>query len=144
MSKPKSGWYDKNNPIAKVLIKEVKEKYGENKIKEKDVVDIMKLSDGRIVWLENGEHTNRGLAHIATEHLLEFKQKGINKTILPTLILDVAANGTVIGYQGKDRPIYEYNYCGKTYYVAISISDEGFIVGANPRSKIKEKERNRK
>lgn len=144
MSKPNSGWFPKNHPKANELIEEVKEKYGKKIVTNEDVIGIMKDKNGKIIWLENGEHTKRGLAHIIDQHLAQFEQNGISKELLLTFILDVAAYGTIVGYQGKDRPIYEYNYCGKTYYVAITISSNGFIVSANPRPYVKEKERKRK
>lgn len=44
--------------------------------------------------------------------------------------------GKVVGYQGRGtgRPIYEFVYNGTTQRGGITISDNGFIVGANPVS----------
>ena len=42
-------------------------------------------------------------------------------------------DGKVVGTQ-RTRPIYEVMYEGKLQRVAISISNNGFIVGANPKS----------
>ena len=39
--------------------------------------------------------------------------------------------GTVVGTQ-RTRPIYEVLFEGKAYKVAVSVGDNGFIVGANP------------
>lgn len=144
MSKPYSSRFPKNHPFVRELIKELKEKYGEKVVSEEDIIGIMKTRDGKIIWLENGDHTNRGLAHIIKEHLSQFEQKGIGKEILPIFILNVVAYGIIVGYQGKDRPIYEYKYSNKIYYVAVNISNNGFIVGANPKSKVSKKEKSRK
>lgn len=99
-------------------------------------------SDGKIIWLENGLHTGRGLAHILQEHEEHFKHKGIPENIILTFILDCVCYGKIVGYQGyeRDRPIYEYTYAGKKYLLAITIGDNGFIVGANPRTKLRKGE----
>lgn len=45
-------------------------------------------------------------------------------------------NNKIIGYQGKGtgRPIYQVTHNGKIYNTAITVGDNGFIVGANPSS----------
>jgi filamentous hemagglutinin len=42
---------------------------------------------------------------------------------------------TIVGYQGSGlgSPIYEYIYNGNVYSTAITIRDNGYIVGANMR-----------
>lgn len=140
MSKPKCR--KNGTPEAKKLIEEV-QKRGD-KITPEDVIGIMRRKrDGKIIWLENGVHTGRGLSHIIEEHLNQFNDIGISSSLLPTFILDVAAQDNIVGHQSchKTRPIYEYTYAGKTYMIAITIASNGFIVGANPRSCINEKER---
>jgi phosphoribosylformylglycinamidine (FGAM) synthase-like amidotransferase family enzyme len=44
--------------------------------------------------------------------------------------------GKMIGYQGrkKTRSIYEVNFNGEVKYIAVTVSDNGYIVGANPRT----------
>ena len=68
------------------------------------------------MWLENGTDT-AGLNHIITEHADDF----LNKKI--------------VGYQGRGtgRPIYEFTYNGEIHKVAITVGNNGFIVGANPK-----------
>jgi len=83
----------------------------------------------------------RGSKHIIERHLPQFVKKGISKEVLPNFILDVVAYGSIVGYQGKDRPIFAHVYNGKSYLIAVSIGDNGFIVGANPKSKLSEKEK---
>ena len=34
----------------------------------------------------------------------------------------------------QTRVIYEVNFNGKTHYIALTVSDNGYIVGANPRT----------
>jgi hypothetical protein len=39
--------------------------------------------------------------------------------------------GKIVGYQ-RTRPIYEVIFEGKTYHIAITTGNNGFIIGANP------------
>ncbi len=43
--------------------------------------------------------------------------------MIGTFVLNAVAYGEIVGYQGKGtgRPIYEYNYGGKTYHVAVTV-----------------------
>jgi len=143
MSKPSSGYYTKNHPVGKVLIKMLKEQYGEQITTDEDIIGILEDKNGKIIWLESGEHTGRGLKHIVNEHLKEFEQNGLSEKQLPNFILDVVVYGTIVGYQGTDktRPIFKYNYSRKDYLIAVTISDNGFIVGANPRTNLRTKEK---
>lgn len=56
---------------------------------------------------------------------------------MPVFLKTTIENGKIIGKQGKfnsqPRTIYEVNYNGKVVKVAITISDNGYIVGANPK-----------
>ena len=100
-----------------------------------DVVAISQMKDGRIVWLENGNNRS-GLNHILQAHGSEFVNKGISLTELPGYMMDALKTGKIIGYQGrgKGRAIYEFTYQGKIQRVAITVSSNGYIVGANPVS----------
>ena len=64
-----------------------------------------------------------------------FNAKGIASTDISDFVLTAVSKGKIIGYQGKGtgRPIYEVEYNGKTYQVAVTVGDNGYIVGANPR-----------
>ena len=46
--------------------------------------------------------------------------------------------GQIVGYQGQNHPtpraVYEYQFNGTIKHIAIQISDNGYIVSANPRS----------
>ena len=53
--------------------------------------------------------------------------------------MQAATNGEIVGYQGlgTGRPIYETTIGGQTRRFAITIGDNGYIVGANPRGALK-------
>ena len=99
-----------------------------------DVVAVWKDGEGRIVFLEKGD-AKRGLAHIAGEHGDQFVQAGISEGDIPGFLQKALADGTRIGYQGKGtgRPIYEVLWHGRMMRVAITVSTNGYIVGANLR-----------
>ena len=48
--------------------------------------------------------------------------------------MKAVTEGKIVGYQGKGvgRAIYEVTINGKQEYIAVTIGDNGFIVGANP------------
>lgn len=99
-----------------------------------DIVAITKTADGKLVWLENGTDS-AGLNHIITRHANEFLNKGITQEQIPDYIMNALENGKIVGYQGTGtgRAIYEFTYNGKIHKVAITVSDNGFIIGANPK-----------
>lgn len=45
----------------------------------------------------------------------------------------------MVGFQGeyKTRTVYKYVYGNKTFYVAVTIGSNGYIVGANPTTEDK-------
>ena len=77
------------------------------------------------MWLENGTDT-AGLNHII---------KGITQEQIPDYVMNALENGKIVGYQGRGtgRPIYEFTYNGEIHKVAITVGNNGFIVGANPK-----------
>ena len=46
-----------------------------------------------------------------------------------------ATRGKRIGTQGSSRGIYEVVFEGKTEYISVEISSNGYIVSANPTNK---------
>ena len=104
------------------------------KYNPEDIVAITKTADGKLVWLENGTDT-AGLNHIITEHSDDFLNKGITQEQIPDYVMNALENGKIVGYQGRGtgRPIYEFTYNGEIHKVAITIGNNGFIVGANPK-----------
>ena len=73
------------------------------------------------MWLENGTDT-AGLNHIITEHADDFLNKGITQEQIPDYVMNAL-----------ERPIYEFTYNGEIHKVAITVGNNGFIVGANPK-----------
>ncbi|HCW54409.1 MAG TPA: hypothetical protein DG753_11885 [Clostridium sp.] len=95
-----------------------------------DVIAVTKTVDGKLVWLENG-NSKAGLEHIMS-HADDFASKGIPKDQIKNLVMDGLNKGEIIVYQG--RPIYEVIFNGEKHRVAITVGNNGFIVGANPSS----------
>ncbi|MFJ6387694.1 ricin-type beta-trefoil lectin domain protein [Streptomyces sp. NPDC091972] len=86
-----------------------------------------------VAWLELGTHKS-GLVHIIFRHAGEFIERGVASEDIPKLLNKALSEGKIVGQQGADggRPIYETVYNGRTQRVAITVGDNGFIVGANP------------
>lgn len=103
-----------------------------------EVVGITRDANGKIVWLEQGHLGKRasGYAHIVKEHSANFAEIGI--TDIPDYLLTAVSKGKIVGVQATTnatpRPIYEFLYNGDWHYVAITVGDNGYIVGANPPS----------
>ena len=135
MSKGKSGYFSGTSGEGKALIDEVQA--NGYKINTSDVIGIAKDSSGKIVWLEKGHLGAKpsGLAHIMDSHESNFNAKGIASSDIYDFVLTAVSKGRIIGYQGKGtgRPVYEIEYNRKTYHVAVTVGDNGYIVGANPR-----------
>ena len=104
------------------------------KITPENVVDIRDVN-GRTVWLETG-NKEAGLVHIIERHGKEFAEKGISEKQIPEMLFKALDDDNIVGYQGKGkgRPIYEFDYGGQTHKWAITIGDNGFVVGINRRS----------
>ncbi len=103
------------------------------------VVGVTKDPNGKIVWLEAGSIGDRGsgLAHIIEKHGKEFNGRGISNSEIPRYLLHAVNTGKVVGMQGR-RPVYEFTYNGMRQQVAITVSVNGYIVGANLRPRLKE------
>ncbi|MEA4824345.1 MAG: hypothetical protein VB111_09570 [Clostridiaceae bacterium] len=99
------------------------------KISREKVISIMQLEDGRIIWLEEG-----GLKHILERHASQFTDINIATSDIPSVIMQALQVGDYVNMQGT-REIYRIFYKGKERYIAISVSNNGYIVGANPRVK---------
>lgn len=105
------------------------------KISPENVIDIRRLPNGGTVWLEIGDIL-AGLRHIIHEHTVEFAQKGIAHDQIAGAVFMALESGKIIGYQGKgtNRPIYEFSFNGQALRLAITVSNNGFIVGVNSYS----------
>ncbi|WYU53122.1 hypothetical protein MHH67_06575 [Bacillus sp. FSL K6-0047] len=99
-----------------------------------EVMAITKTANGKLVWLEKG-NSNAGFEHVM-RHADEFAVKGIKSNEIPDLLVEALTKGKVVGTQGRrnSRPIYEVVFNGQKQRVAITVGNNGFIVGANPKS----------
>lgn len=105
-----------------------------HKISPERVVRIARVRDGRVVWLEEGDDRS-GLRHIMEpKKVREFDRTGIPRNRIIDLVFDALVNGSPVGFMGVDRPVYEVETEGRVRRIAITISDNGYIVGANPIS----------
>jgi RHS repeat-associated protein len=115
------------------LIKEL----GNNGIKHtaNDIVAIGKNSAGKIIFMESG-NAKAGLNHIIGQHGKEFTQAGIALKDIPKFIMQAVLNGKQVGMQGT-RPIYEVTFNGAKQKVAVTVGNNGYVVGANMVSQAK-------
>ncbi|MBD2692838.1 hypothetical protein [Anabaena catenula] len=102
-----------------------------------EIVQIAQQPDGKIVFLEEG-NADAGLQHILEKHSSQFADQGIETDQIADAIITAVTEGKIVGYQGrkKTRPIYEVNFNGKTLYISVTVSDNGYIVGANPKTSL--------
>ncbi|WP_373559109.1 ricin-type beta-trefoil lectin domain protein [Streptomyces sp. SA15] len=83
-----------------------------------------------LAWLEKGT-VNAGLTHIMFRHAGEFANAGVRVEDIPALVKTALTEGTRVGTQGAGRPIFEVAFHGKTQRVAVSVGDNGYVIGAN-------------
>ncbi|MCD8307003.1 MAG: hypothetical protein LUD51_02045 [Clostridia bacterium] len=131
-------YYTKDNPKGQELINEVKEKGF--KISEDKILGITRNpATNQVVWLEDSSlKAKAGFGHIQSRHLTDFILSGIGADEIIDAIFTAITKGTITGYEHKSdpkhiRPVYEYIFNGETHSMAITISDNGYIVGANPK-----------
>ncbi len=116
---------------------ELLEELAENGVRHTpdNVVDVRRLADGRIAFLESG-NARAGLRHIVERHADDFAARGVPEERIPDLVMDAISRGRVVGHQGRGngRPIFEVMFDGQVQRVAVTVGDNGFVVGANPAS----------
>lgn len=105
------------------------------KITPEDIVDIRKLQDGRVVWLEKGSDS-AGLQHIYMRHETEFTKKGISREEVPGVVMSALERGEIVGTTGSAN-VYRISHNGVEQNIAIGVGSNGFVVRANPASKWK-------
>lgn len=90
--------------------------------------------------METG-NSKAGLKHLIEEHskAKEFAQMGVSEAQIPEVVMKAVSEGRLVGHQGSGigRPIYEVSINGKMQRIAVNVSDNGYVVGANPRGSIK-------
>ncbi|MHC1710574.1 MAG: hypothetical protein AB9872_00225 [Solidesulfovibrio sp.] len=74
------------------------------------------------------------MQHIIYEHAKDFANIGIAENQIPGVVMRAVTEGNIVGYQGigTGRGIYQITINGRTHNFAITVSDNGYIVGANP------------
>lgn len=97
------------------------------------IVRISRDQAGKVVFLEAG-NSRAGLQHVVERHGEDFARRGVEEAQIPDLLIDALTNGKVVGHQGSGtgRPIYEVVFEGQKHRVAVTVGDNGFVVGANP------------
>lgn len=73
------------------------------------------------------------------KHSSQFNDKGIPNNLISKVIKKAVKEAKIVGTSGKNRDVYETKVNGRVVHIAITISDNGYIVGAHPTSTWKEK-----
>lgn len=96
-------------------------------------VRIARQPNGKIVFLETGigGDQGRGLAHILEEHSAEFQGQGIPESDVPEVVMRALAQGRLVLKQGT-RDVFKLDFQGRTLYIAVTVGNNGYVVGANP------------
>ena len=104
------------------------------KFTPQNIIATGRNANGQVVFLETG-NAKSGLQHIIGEHGSQFAQMGVSEAQIPGVVMRAVTEGKLVGYQGSGtgRPIYEININGQTQRIAVTVGDNGYIVGANPR-----------
>ena len=101
-----------------------------------NIIRIAKTAEDQIVFLETG-NLKAGLQHILEEHTRQFGDKGISSEQIPDARMTAVTTGKIVGYQGENnprpRPIYQFTFNGEIKYLAVQVSENGYIVSANPK-----------
>jgi hypothetical protein len=94
-------------------------------------------ANGEVVFLEKGDQRS-GLQHIIDEHGEDFKNIGVSEHQIPSVIMEALTKGVIVGYQGtgKGRPVYQIEIDGRKQNIAITVGNNGYIVGANPAGRV--------
>ncbi len=108
------------------------------KFTPENIVSAAKDNSGKIIFLEKG-NSKAGLQHIIEGHGSQFAQIGVSEARIPDVVMKAVTDGKVVGYQGAGtgRPIYETMINGKRYNIAVTVGNNGYIVGANLRGSVK-------
>ena len=108
------------------------------KFTQENLIATGRTSSGKVIFLETG-NSKAGLSHIIEKHADDFARIGVSKSQIPSVVMNAVQNGKIIGYQGAPpgRPVYEIMINGQYQRIAVTTSNNGFIVGANPAGRIK-------
>jgi hypothetical protein len=104
------------------------------KFDEDAIVRIGRDRGGKVIFLETG-NARAGLEHILVRHEDDFARRGIPRDQVADFVFQAATDGTKVGQQSATRAgrdVFETAWGDGTQRVAVSVGDNGFIVGANP------------
>lgn len=127
--------FAERNQAKRALQQKLAEKH--IKFDEDALLEIDQNPNGEIFFLERG-NARAGYKHVLS-HADDFKRKGISVAKLPKFLLFALKQNEQVGVQGankktRGRPVYKGTLLGKNTHVevAITVGNNGFIVGANP------------
>ena len=106
---------------------------GGTKISPGSVIDIQRLADGRIVWLETGS-VKSGLTHILERHASDFLNKGVSEADIPTTIFRALRDGKIVSHAADGTLIRALTLNGETLTIKVVVGSNGYIVSAFPTS----------
>lgn len=96
-----------------------------------EILQIARRPDGRVVFLETGNERS-GWQHIRDDHTSDFRDRGIPEERIQDAVMAAVTRGRTLGTQGVSRTIFEVEFNGDIQYISVSVSSNGYIVGANP------------
>ena len=105
------------------------------KCDSENILEIGYNTNGKLIFLEKGNE-KAGLTHIIDRHAEDFERIGVKIEDIAHVIFEAATKGISLGHQGTKltREIFQITYNDEHKNIAITISSNGFIVGANPSS----------
>lgn len=103
------------------------------KISTENVAWIGKTQQGKTVWLESGSES-AGLEHILIRHGDDFANKGVTASEIPDLLSAALTRGVIGKTTSNGAAEYTVEFGRKIQKLQITVSKNGFIVGANPLS----------
>ena len=103
-----------------------------------NIVSTARSQSGQVVFLETG-NSKAGLQHIVEGHGSQFAQMGVPESQIPEVVMKALSEGKLVNYQGTGTgcPVFELTINGKRQRIAITVGNNGFIVGANPKGSVK-------
>ncbi|WP_278938506.1 RHS repeat-associated core domain-containing protein [Pseudomonas helleri] len=103
-----------------------------------NIVSTARSQSGQVVFLETG-NSKAGLQHIVEGHGSQFAQMGVPESQIPEVVMKALSEGKLVNFQGTGtgRPVFELTINGKRQRIAITVGNNGFIVGANPKGSVK-------
>lgn len=125
-----------HDPVQREQLMDEVQSHG-HKINRDEVFLIGRNRDHDVVWLERGNE-RAGLGHMLTEkRIAQFERAGIRHEDIGDVAFRAATKGRPLGITGKDRVVFEVDYHGEPKRIAVTVGDNGYIVGANPVSDAK-------